>query len=472
MAAMRGYIFFSVHERMFDAVARGLTEAGTVDGFSGFLWGVDQLPLIDRTAYEPLIVFSRDVYPQLEGKPDVGALRAKERQYGISFNRLIYSERHMLEGRDFDERLRLLEVLLSTVEGAYDQSQPDFILSEDVSCLTSYLHWVVAKHRGIPFHSVAQGVLPGTIAIHSSPMQRLTTVEEQFEALRGRALTSDERSGADAWLRQFRQNPRRPSGASAFDKLPVADAGDFRRVLHQANRYRQERHNPTLHSPVWALRRRARRLFNQRSTAHLFEQPKQGERYLLFPIHYQPEASTLIRGLYYLDQPTLIDDIAKSLPVGTRLYVKEHYANRGRRPASFYYRIRSTHSVRLLGPDASAWDLIQGSDGVITITSRMGWEGILAEKPVFTFGETFYNCFPLVTRLGTKPKDEWPLVMRETLDSFRPDSELLLKYIAALQAALFPGFKGNALTFPWVMDSDNIHKLVHAVQSVLEAHHR
>jgi hypothetical protein len=457
---------------MFDAVARGLVESGVVDGFAGFLWGVDQLSLMRSEEYDPLLVFSRDVYPQLGGKPDIPKLRAKEQQYGISFNRLVYAERHMLEGRDFEERLRLLEVLLSTVEKAYDRYQPDFILSEDVSCLTSYVHWVVAKHRGIPFHSVAQGVLPGTIAIHSSPMQRLGSVEEKFEELQGRELTPDERDNAMVWLQEFREKPRRPSGASAFDRLPVADKGDLKRVLHQANRYMHEKHNPTLRSPGWALKRRARRLVNQRSTRHVFEQPKPGERYLLFPIHYQPEASTLIRGLYYLDQPALIDDIAKSLPVGTRLYVKEHYANRGRWPASFYDRIRSAHSVRLLSPDANAWDLIAGSEGVITITSRMGWEGILAEKPVLTFGETFYNCFPLVTRLGTEPKDEWHRVISETLDNFTPDSELLLKYIAALQAALLPGFKGNAQTFPWVMEPDNIRKIASAVQSVLQRQHR
>ncbi|MEM7437188.1 MAG: hypothetical protein AAF436_18680 [Myxococcota bacterium] len=465
---MRGFIFFSVHERMFDAIARDLVARGVVDGFGGFLWGVDQLPMIDAGQYEPLLVFSRDIRPTLDRPPDLDVLRAKERRYGVSFNRLIYSERHLLEGRNFEQRLRLVEALFRAVEDAYDRCEPDFILTEDVSCLSSYVHWVVATHRGIPFHSIAQGVLPGTIAIHSSPMQRLGSVEERFDALKNRSLAADEREEATIWLREFRKRPRRPTGASAFDRLPVADLGDLKRVVHQATRYVQERHNPTLRSPTWALKRRATRLVNQRATQHLFEKPVPGERYLIFPIHYQPEASTLIRGLYYLDQPALVDDIAKSLPVGTRLYVKEHYANRGRRPASFYQQIKSSHAVRLLGPDENAWDLVQGAAGVVTITSRMGWEGILAEKPVFTFGETFYNCFPLVTRLGTHPKDHWPRVIADTLETFEPNSELLLKYIAALQASLFPGFKGNAQTFPQVMEPANIQKLADATQAVLE----
>jgi len=453
---------------MFDAVAERLVAAGVAGQLAGFLWGVDQLPLVKPERYDPLLVFSKDVYPKLRGEADVDRLRAKEREYGISFNRLLYADRHLLEGRSFEERLRLLEVLFSTVEEAYDQHQSEFILTEDVSCLTSYVHWVVARHRGIPFHSIAQGILRDTIAIHSSPMQHLGSVEERFDALQQRELTTEERHQANTWLEEYYERPRRPSGASAFDRLPVANLVDFERVVQQARRYAQERHNPTLYPPGWAVKRRARRLINQQATKHLFEAPKPGERYFLFPIHYQPEASTLIRGLYYIDQPAVIDDIAKSLPVGTRLYVKEHYANRGRWPAEFYNRIRSTHAVRLLSPDTNTWQLIQGCDAVIAITSRMGWEGVLADKPVFTFGETFYNCFPLVTRLGAHPKDAWSRVIRETLETFAPNRDLVLRYIAALQASLYPGFKGNPQTFPGVMDPGNLDKLTDAVESVLK----
>jgi len=452
---------------MFDGVAKRLVDAGVVSSFSGFLWGTDQLPSISPERYESLLLFSRDVRPKLDAEPNLEVLREKEQTYDISLNRLLYSDRHLLEGRTFEGRLRLLEVLFRTIEAAYDEQRPDFILSEDVSCLTSYVHWVVAKHRGIPFLSVAQGILRGTVAIHSSEMQHIGAVEEAFAELRQRSLTPEERDDAAAWLEEFERSPRRPSGASMFDRLPVVNVNDIKRVVLQAKRFGQEQHNPTIYSPGWAVKRRAKRLINQQTTKHLFEAPVDGERYFLFPIHYQPEASTLVRGLYYLDQPALIDDIAKSLPVGTRLYVKEHYTNRGRQSPDFYHRIRASHGVRLLGPDTNAWDLIQGADAVITITSRMGWEGVLAGKPVFTFGETFYNCIPLVTHLGSRTKDDWWRVIGETLDSFEPDRELVLRYIAALQAALHPGFKGNPQTFPWVMEPENLDKLSAAVTSVL-----
>ena len=40
---------------------------------------------------------------------------------------------------------------------------------------------------------------------------------------------------------------------------------------------------------------------------------------MLFPIHFQPEASTLVQAPMYLDQLALLRDIAKALPIGHRL---------------------------------------------------------------------------------------------------------------------------------------------------------
>jgi len=137
------------------------------------------------------------------------------------------------------------------------------------------------------------------------------------------------------------------------------------------------------------------------------------ERYVLYPIHFQPEASTLVQAPYYLDQAVLIEDISKSLPVGYQLYVKEHVSNRGRRPLAFYKRLRETFGVRLLGPYEDTWTLIRDAAAVAVITGTVGWEGLLFGKPVVTFGDVFYNeCASPTGQLssrktsGTRPSGE------------------------------------------------------------------
>jgi hypothetical protein len=199
----------------------------------------------------------------------------------------------------------------------------------------------------------------------------------------------------------------------------------------------------------------------------MFEQPVAGERYVLFPIHFQPEASTLVRAPYFLDQPALIQQIALSLPVGYRLYVKEHYTNRGRRDAGYYQRICSIHGVRLISPTANSWELIRNASAVAVITSTMGWEGILFEKPVVVFGQSFYNSFPLIYDATALPHPQWRDMFRRALYGHQTDRELLLIYIVAVLETLRPGFKANPVTFPEVLEPANIALLANATADVL-----
>jgi hypothetical protein len=194
-----------------------------------------------------------------------------------------------------------------------------------------------------------------------------------------------------------------------------------------------------------------------------FEQPVAGERYILYPIHFQPEASTLIQAPMYLDQVALLEDIARSLPIGHRLYVKEHLSNRGRRPLAFYEAIKKIPAVRLLGPDTDTWELIRGAAAIAVITGTMGWEGLLFGKPVITFGSIFYNVLPQVYRASEVPKDGWYELLLRAVTEHRRDDEALLAYLAAMHEGSYPGFMGNSLSFPDVLKPENVHNLVVAL---------
>jgi len=213
------------------------------------------------------------------------------------------------------------------------------------------------------------------------------------------------------------------------------------------------------------LGQRAARLGRNRaaSTLDIFEQPVKGEPYVLFPIHFQPEASTLVQAPYYLDQEALIEDISKSLPVGHRLYVKEHLSNRGRRPLSFYRRIKETFGVRVLDPDVDTWSLVQNAAAVAVITGTMGWESILLKRPVVTFGDVFFNMYPGVRRAGLHPKDEWAQVFQDAIYNHRHDEELTVKLVSAIQQTSRPGFMANPSTFENVLEPDNVRHLADAL---------
>jgi len=462
---MHAHVFFSVHERVFHLMMRHLRDHYGVRKFSGMVWGRDQEEFLSKQdiVYEPLQVFTRDVLDQIseDDTPDLNYLRECEETYGVSLHRMMWAERHLLAGRTYDEILVLFERVFRLVESGLRETRPDFLFSEDVSCLTSYVHYAVCRKLGIPFWRLGSSRMPELLSVYSGGLQHWELTNAKFAELKQRSLRPEEKEEAERFLAGFRNAPRQLPGTEVRAKLPVVEAEDLRRGADLYRKYRRDPRNPTLKAPMRAVANRLRRLARERAALvqRVFEQPVSGEEFVFFPLHYQPEASTLVQAPYYLDQPALIEDISKSLPVGYRLYVKEHFMSRGRRPLGFYQRIRKVPGVRLLGPKEDTWSLIRNASALAVITGTVGWEGLLMSKPVVTFGNVFYNEFPLTHRAGNRPKDDWFDVFSDAIHRHRPDEALLLKFISAIQQTSRPGVMRNPNTFPWVMEPANVARL-------------
>ncbi len=466
----RVYTFFSVHERLFLPVHRLLRDRYQVDAFAGTVWGHDQGSFLadGDIDYDPLVVFTRDVLEPSQGAaPDLDFLRKREERYGVSIHRMIWSERHLLEGRSYEQVLALTEQAFRVVEDAFERFEPSFLFSEDVGCLMSYVHYAVAKGLGVPFWRIGSARMKGLLSVYSAGPQEWNLTKDKLAEIRERGLSVEERERAASFVNGFRERPERPTGMRTRDRLPVANLGDIERLAQYSQRFRTDRNNPTLTSPANALRQRALRLARNRASKALdyFDRPVAGEQYVLYPIHLQPEASTLVQAPFYLDQAALIEDISKSLPVGCRLYVKEHVSNRGRRPLAFYKRLRETFGVRLLGPDEDTWTLIRDAAAVAVITGTVGWEGLLFGKPVVTFGNVFYNECSLTQQAGLVPKDEWHRVFRKAIFEHEHDEERLIEFVAAIQATSRPGFLKNPNTFPAVIEAENVERIADALAS-------
>lgn len=259
----RVYTFFSVHERLFLPVHRLLRDRYGVEGFAGTVWGQDQASFLGQgdIAYDPLLVFTRDVLEPSEGAvPDIDFLRQREELYGVPIHRMIWSERHLLKGRGYKEVLALTEQIFRVVEDAFDRFQPSFLFSEDVGCLTSYVHYAVARGRGIPFWRVGSARMPGLLSVYSGGPQEWNLTKDKLAEIRQRGLSAQERSDAESFVQGFRDRPERPTGIRTRARLPVVEKEDVERLAQLGKRYITDPHNPTLTSPVRALGQRAARL--------------------------------------------------------------------------------------------------------------------------------------------------------------------------------------------------------------------
>jgi hypothetical protein len=469
---MKLYVFFSVHERVFGPIVETLRREYGVSACSGFVWGNDQRRTLESegTRVSPLTIFSRDILDKLgEGPVDLAYLSDWEQRCGIPLQHMIFAERHLLGRYTYEQVLKIAELVFKRAEADFDSVRPDVYFSEDVACLTSYIHWAVAKDRGVRILLINNSRFPKRVTTYSNPFQQWDLLDAIFPDTPAGTLSAQDLDDADAYIRNFRERPAPPPGLLFRSRLNLGNRFDLGRLSSFSRRWFEDAQNPTLRSPTEVVMQRGRRLVRSylAEALSLFESPRAGEQYVLYPLHYQPEATTLVLAPYYLNQVALIEDIAKSLPAGFRLYVKEHIVSRGRWPLEFYAAIRRVPGVRLLSPNENTWALVRGAAAIAVITGTMGWEGILIDKPVVTFGRVFYNRYPLVYRAGELTKHAWPEVFRRAIFAHRSDPELLRRFVACSYKATAPGLTGNPASLPEILEPENIRKLVRVVASRL-----
>ena len=162
------------------------------------------------------------------------------------------------------------------------------------------------------------------------------------------------------------------------------------------------------------------------------------EPFVYFPLHMEPEATTLVYSPLFNDQSHAIDVIAKSLPAGVSLLVKENPKMWGKRPVSFYERASRNAGVIWVEPEAPSQDILAECVAAVTLTSTTALEAVLLDKPIACFGEAPYvsalKSLPRIHRRDDLPTMLQGLISREAW----PDQAVLLEEYATYVANILP----------------------------------
>ncbi len=163
-----------------------------------------------------------------------------------------------------------------------------------------------------------------------------------------------------------------------------------------------------------------------------------GVPYVYYPLHVEPE--TALQGISpeYFYQLSAIAALARDLPAGYRLAVKETFGAVGRRPRDFYAQIAEFKHVVMLEPMEMGIECVRNAKAVATISGTAGFEGAVMGRPVVTFGRhNIYNFLPHVHVI----EDETQLRDRLDHSLFRHDPSAAQKdgsrFLAAIVARSF-----------------------------------
>jgi len=121
-----------------------------------------------------------------------------------------------------------------------------------------------------------------------------------------------------------------------------------------------------------------------------FQAPDYSETYFFMPLHYIDDAQITFREPF-ADQIKLVHIISKVLPIGIKLYVRPHpHYQASDVEISNMSKISRLENVKIIDTNISVYDLIKHSIGIFTINSTTGFEALIFNKAVITFGHDFY----------------------------------------------------------------------------------
>jgi hypothetical protein len=241
-----------------------------------------------------------------------------------------------------------------------------------------------------------------------------------------------ERAEVEAFIRSFteRAAPIRP-----YRRVPI----ELRRVKvfagHVARKRAEDRDNEYLRPwrLLWldvseSVRARAARPF--------YDPLDPGRPYVYFPLHVVDDYKIKRVIPHCIDQASIVEQIADARPPGYDLVLKEHPMSLGRNSLALLRRLRRRANVRLVQPRTSTHDLVRRSAAVAVISSTVGLEALLYDKPVLTLGEPFYSGYGITLDCASfaEIRDKVPALLR-----FRPDPERIRRFLFAAMRRCYPG---------------------------------
>jgi Capsule polysaccharide biosynthesis protein len=247
-----------------------------------------------------------------------------------------------------------------------------------------------------------------------------------------RELSDAERSEVERFIADFtaRGPPIRRYRAA---RATLKTGRDF--VRHVLVRATQERDNEYLVPGRYVANYVRENL--RAAVLRRYYEPVPTERpFVYFPLHVTDDYKITRIIPHCRDQVSLVEQVADALPVGYDLVLKEHPMSIGRNSLRLLLRLRKRRNVRLVEPHTNTHELIRRAVAVAVISSTVGLEALLYDKPVLTLGAPFYSGYGVTLDLDSfaEIREGVPMLLR-----FRPDPEQIQRFLFAAMNRCYPG---------------------------------
>ncbi len=347
-------------------------------------------------------------YQEIFGDDVLNRIVASSRQLGYGWvSGVVLAETELMRLSHNSENVRRYVVgLLEFLLGVFEENRPDVVFCYAVADAFAFALGKVCEHFGVPFRQLVHTRVGTKCILDDTPEGLVKPVCRTYKrALDNPTELTPFLAEAKNHLEKFRLRPLQPEYNLTVTKQEdkkrslLAFPGQIGKVLLAAVKTMIRGPQREWHEPSDWARRWWQLGVNIRSLKLTFKNPflSVGEfphrPFAYFPLHVDPEASTMVLSPLQANQLVVIEALSKSLPFGMDLVLKEHRSMVGCRPSGFYETLQRMPKVSLASPSESPFELIKRADLTCTITGTTAWEAIQLGKPVLVIGEMFpYLC--------------------------------------------------------------------------------
>ena len=312
------------------------------------------------------------------------------------------------------------------LEQVFDEERPDVLVPEVGNETVRVASHLIGLERGIPVLFLLYTIFPNPLRLYVDTLHAPIVAEDEL-----RELTAVERREVEDFRRSFTE---RAKPIREHRRVPI----ELRRARvfagHLARRRSEDRDNDYLRP--WRLLRGNVSEWARARAARPFYDELPARPFVYFPLHVTDDYKIKRIIPHTVDQTSLVEQVADALPPGIDVVLKEHPMSVGRNSINLLRRLRERPNVKLVGPYTSSHELIRRAEAVAVISSTVGLEALLYEKPVLTLGRPFYATYGITLDVDSfaEIRDAVPALLR-----FRPDPERIRRFLHAAMRRCRPG---------------------------------
>lgn len=378
---------------------------------------------------------------------------------------------------NFMERERHFLKLMKSWLAVIDKYKPDLVISAVFPHrVYDYVLYLICRKMNIPFIMFQYSMVSGRIycldeitSMHDMLAEeyakclnrsiRWGDIPEDIRMSRERVLSSDYDKAEPLYMKKNKQTDKKFSGLFSKAKRYIQKRhlqGEPVKWKNQNACFKKrgvllEENYQTLFSYWWDYgSARSRKIDLKKYYDSKVTRCNQEEKYIYFPLHYQPENTTAPAGDIFANQYLCVETVLKNTPEDVFVYVKEHpsqfmsqFLGQTSRIREFYNDLAKNKRVRLISIDENPFVVMKNAIAVMTVTGTVGWEAMCNRKPVVIFGSVWYEKYEGVLRVVDKQS---AMKINDFISQFKYDEHKLQAYLLAfakksIKAYHYRGYK-------------------------------